>query len=298
MTRHRAVERNQSPVLEDLLAPREVEGTDAQVATARVGQQHARGIGPHDAPRGRHHRAQHLGQIQVGHHTIRQLEQEHEPILLVLQLRMAERIVEGHRHLIGDTGEEPHVTLRIGVGSAGRDVQAAEPSVCRGERKGARRLKPALAQESLRIQELRVLFQPRNHRGPLVLEDPRRLHGLDGNLARRRQRQARLILTGGHIPRRAPRDGPVQEEAHVVEIQNWLERAGEHPYELLQVAVNSQGIEDSVRHLAPRSAVWRSVCWPFLGPRRESKTLQRRSGERAVMDWWKNGVRPGPEQKQ
>ncbi len=253
MTRHRAVERNQPTVLEDLLALWGVEGTDAQVATARVGQQHARGIGPHDAPRGRHHRAQHLVQIQV---------------VLILQLRVAERIVQGHRHLIGNTGEKPHVTFRIGVGSGGRNIQAAEPSVCRRQRKGARRLKPAFSQESFRIQELRVLFQPRNHGGLLVLEDPRRLHGLDRNLARRRQGQARLILTVGHIPHSAPRDLPVQEEAHVVEIQYWLERAWEHPYELVRVAVNSQGIEGTSQRL-----VAIAVCWPFSHPDGRLKQL-------------------------
>src|SRR4029077_10413827 len=137
-------------------------------------------------------------------------------------------------------------------------------------------------------------FQPRNHGGLLVLEDPRRLHGLDWNLARRRQGQARLILTVGHVPHRAPRDPPVQEEAHVVEIQYWLERAWEHPYELVRGAVNSQGIEDSVRHLAPRRALWRSrSVGRFWSPRSEAKAAQRSSRERAVMYWLKNGVRPG-----
>jgi len=61
---------------------------------------------------------------------------------------------------------------------------------------------------------------------------------------RRDQSHDGPIRIGRYIPARSTGNRPIQEEAHVVELDETAERGGQCRYECRDVAVFSQGVDD------------------------------------------------------
>ena len=73
----------QSFLLEDVAAILGVETIDPKRPGAGVGQRDERRVGPHDPLRAPQHRGEDVGQLEVRHERIRELEQERQPILFL-----------------------------------------------------------------------------------------------------------------------------------------------------------------------------------------------------------------------
>jgi hypothetical protein len=206
---------DQGLLLEPPLVSRAVQGRDAQLATVGLWHHHDGDIRAHDVPRACRHDTEPLAQLHVCDHLVGQLEEQLQARLLALERRVPQRIIHCHSDVLCHTREKLHLLLRVVIRLYSGEMQAAEPPLGGRQGHGARGQEAPCAQEALHARDARVVVQPRDHRGPLLVEDPRRVHGLYGRVVR--WNQPRRLRAIEHIPARAAGGLLGQKQTQVVE---------------------------------------------------------------------------------
>ena len=114
---------------DDARVIRKIEGIEPELLIFRAWQVDSHAVALHDTANVRRDFAQHIAQIEIRHHSIRQIQEQLQTFLRPLRRLKIEGVIHRQCDLVGDQRAEAHLFFGIGVAMDARNYQAAEAPV-------------------------------------------------------------------------------------------------------------------------------------------------------------------------